>query len=398
MQDKYKKLEGETLEEYEFRICHMNAQTGELETWNDVADVVNEVWGTNYTESKVRKDWSIFMKMLPAYQKHCGTALEMLDEIKEQRRELEKAKVKFRDERNEVSRLLREQARKESFKSLLIECAEHFEPIPYEKNRNKRETYTEKALIVHLTDLHAGIEIDNCFNQYNKEILMDRICTYLDKIFEVQNLYNAKECIVVMGGDLISGAIHSNLRLENNQNVIEQTMYVSDMLSQFISEIADNFEKVRVYSSEGNHGRLFPNKEESLTGENFDSLIPYILKAKLQLFDNVAIIDSQYDPSFGVFECFGKMYVYTHGDKDNVSNVVQNMTLMIGKKPDCILMGHRHTNGITTVFDCKVVESGCVSGLDRYCMDRRLKNHPEQMLLVCDKNGIDCAYDVQLDG
>ena len=83
MLDKYKRLEGETFEEYEYRICQMNARPGELETWNDVVDVVNEAWGTNYTECKVRKDWNAFQKMLPAYQKQCADGEEMLEEIKE---------------------------------------------------------------------------------------------------------------------------------------------------------------------------------------------------------------------------------------------------------------------------------------------------------------------------
>lgn len=66
-------------------------------------------------------------------------------------------------------------------------------------------------------------------------------------------------------------------------------------------------------------------------------------------------------------------------------------------KPDIVLMGHRHTNGLTTVYDTKVYESGCVDGPDNYCMDKRLKNKPEQTVLVVNDLGLDCAYDVKLD-
>ena len=60
-------------------------------------------------------------------------------------------------------------------------------------------------------------------------------------------------------------------------------------------------------------------------------------------------------------------------------------------------MGHRHTNSLTTVYDTKVYESGCVDGADNYCMDKRLRNNPEQHVLVVNAYGVDCCYDITLD-
>jgi hypothetical protein len=52
---------------------------------------------------------------------------------------------------------------------------------------------------------------------------------------------------------------------------------------------------------------------------------------------------------------------------------------------------------MTTVYNTKVIESGCVSGNDNYCLDHRLINRPEQTVLVINNEGIDCLYDIQLD-
>ena len=87
----------------------------------------------------------------------------------------------------------------------------------------------------------------------------------------------------------------------------------------------------------------------------------------------------------------------SHGHKDSVSNVVQNFTLMFGIRPDIVLLGHRHTNGMTTIFDTKVIESGCISGTDQYAMSIRKCNKPEQTVSVIDNNGLKCLYDIQLD-
>ena len=70
---------------------------------------------------------------------------------------------------------------------------------------------------------------------------------------------------------------------------------------------------------------------------------------------------------------------------------------MFGIKPDIVLLGHRHLNGLTTVYDAKVIESGCVSGTDAYAMSIRKANRPEQTVSVIGDDGLICLYDVQLD-
>lgn len=98
----YNIRDGESILEYEYRICSQKEQIG---TWEDVAKIINDTLNQKYTESKYRKRYQ-------EMERARNTLSD--DDIKEQIRELEKAKVKMRDERNEVSRLYREQARRES--------------------------------------------------------------------------------------------------------------------------------------------------------------------------------------------------------------------------------------------------------------------------------------------
>ncbi len=45
----------------------------------------------------------------------------------------------------------------------------------------------------------------------------------------------------------------------------------------------------------------------------------------------------------------------------------------------------------------KVVQSGSLTGAgDSYTIEHRLTGKPSQTLLVCDENGIDCIYNVEL--
>lgn len=319
-----------------------------------------------------------------------------LNELHIQKRELEKEKVKMRDERNELSRLIREQARRESFIDMVKRVIADTEP----KELDYSPTIISESdndLVVHLTDVHAGIGINNYFNVFNIDVLADRLKGYLNKIYQIRNRHNSENCFLVLGGDLISGLIHSNLRIENNENVMEQVMIASTYISDFTAELSKIFNNVNVFSTAGNHSRCMPNKEDNLKGENLDILIPFYMKAKLQNYANVKIFNNDIEESVAMFTVRGNLVNATHGDKDTVSNVVQHFTLMFNAKPKVVLMGHRHTNGMTTIYNTKVIESGCVSGNDNYCLDHRLINRPEQTVLVMNNEGIDCLYDIQLD-
>lgn len=161
--------------------------------------------------------------------------------------------------------------------------------------------------------------------------------------------------------------------------------------------MANHFHNINVYVTPGNHSRIVAKKEDSLDGENMDLLLPFYLKARLQNVENVYIMDNTIEPEIAMFNVRGNNVFSSHGHKDSPTSVVQNFTMLFGIKPDIVLLGHRHTNGMSTVYDTKVIESGCVSGSDQYALSIRKSNRPEQTVSVIGDNGLICLYDIQLD-
>lgn len=110
----------------------------------------------------------------------------------------------------------------------------------------------------------------------------------------------------------------------------------------------------------------------------------------MQNIKNITICDNTIEPEIAMFNIRGNNVFAAHGHKDSPSNVVQNFTMMFNIKPDIVLLGHRHTNGLTTVYDTKVIESGCVSGSDQFALSIRKVNRPEQTVsVISDKS--DCV-------
>lgn len=320
-----------------------------------------------------------------------------LAQLRLEKEEVKKERQKLSDERTDYQRSLREQARRESFLEVIERgLAAQITPLDYKETP---VINNDEDMIVCLSDLHAGIEVKNWWNTYDINILRSRLCKYIDEIKAIQAIHQCHRCELVLGGDAISGLIHPNLRLQNNENVIEQIKTAITYIGEFIAALQDSFSEIRVHSVSGNHSRLSPDKAEHLNGEELDALIPFCLKMKFAKNTSVVIHEDGYiDNSINSFVTRGgKLFYLVHGDKDTPSNAVKNLTLMTGTKPDAVLMAHRHHNAYDTQYGVKVIQMGCVVGTDDHCVDLRISGEPEQCVIITTRERtVKCLYDISL--
>lgn len=369
-------------------------QTDENLEWQDVADFRSEYIGDLEHRDTVRKGSKLLYEYIDA-----GWVNEPVEkEDNSDNTELikmRKEKIKLSDARVEYNRLIRQEARKESYADMVkrIIC-ENVEPINIPVHYTLFNSSTD--LLCHLTDVHCGIEIHNWKNDFDEDILKKRIEKFTSDILDIRGMHESENCYLVIS-EILSGIIHNNLRLQNNMDLMEQFKYIAELISAMLIRLANHFNHIYVYTTPGNHSRISPNKEEALDGENMDILLPFYLKARMQNIENITICDNTIEPEIAMFNIRGNNVFATHGHKDSPSNVVQNFTLMFNTKPDIVLLGHRHTNAMETVYDTKVIQSGCVSGSDQFATSLRKVNRPEQTVSVIGNNGLICLYDIQLD-
>lgn len=369
-------------------------QTDENLEWQDIADFRSEYIGDLEHRDTVRKGSKLLYEYIDA-----GWVNEPndsnIDVDNEELIKMRKEKIKLSDARVEYNRLIRQEARKESYVDMVkrIIC-ENVEPMNIPVHYTLFNSSTD--LLVHLTDIHTGIEIHNWKNDFNADILKQRIEKFTSDILDIRGQHDSENCYLVIG-EILSGIIHNNLRLQNNMDLMEQFKYVSELISAMLSRMANHFNHIYVYTTPGNHSRISPKKEDALDGENMDVLLPFYLKARMQNIENITICDNIVEPEIAMFNIRGNNVFAAHGHKDSPSNVVQNFTMMFNIKPNIVLLGHRHTNGLTTVYDTKVIESGCVSGSDQFATSIRKVNKPEQTVSVIGNNGLICLYDIQLE-
>lgn len=386
--DEFKKKNDETLDEYMMRIGQ--ACSERKLTWDQAAELLNQVTGSDYGECRYRKTYKSWKAGYDYALEHaCGDAVA--DDI--QRLKIEQ--IKARDERAAVNKVYRDIARAESIKELITAAV-----VPYEKSDFLNVVQYQGSghdVIVCLSDLHTGSGIDTAWNKFDKEILKARLEFYVAQIYNIVARHSAEKVHVLLLGDLINGHIHVNTRVQNNENSIEQVMTAAELVSIFVAELYEVCQAIDVYAVSGNHSRVFPNKDEQVAGDELEALVPFYMRARLQNLPGIDIKTDKLDPTFGGFKARNSLVMYAHGDKDSPVNVVEHLTMMVKQPIDMIFLGHRHTNGLTTVHGTKVIESGCVCGTDSYAVGVRKNDVPQQAVAVIDDNGLECLYDCKLE-
>ena len=389
----YKKFDGESDEELIYRITGEKDQIG---SWQDVADILNELLGTEYTESKFRKQRQAFDKMLAANQSKFVDSDAQLKEIETQKRELERKKIQFRDERNAWQ--------KQNYADARVE--EKLDKLELELTSLGRTNFDEHSnflidsdndMLIILSDLHIGQTFDSIFGKYNTEIAKDRLNQLLNEVVSIRDLNNSKNCYVSLQGDLISGNIHKSIQVSNRENVIEQIKIATELISSFCYELSLHFETVFMSNVSGNHTRM-DRKDDAIHDERLDDIISWAVELSLKHIDNFHVLHRNIDTGISDISIRGKSYIAVHGDYDGFNKSgVQNLCLALGFVPYAITYGHLHVCSVDETNGVKMIRGGSLAGCgDSYTIEKRLTGKPSQMVCICTEKGVKAYYPIEL--
>ena len=314
-----------------------------------------------------------------------------------QRRELERAKIKFRDERNAWQKQNYIEARVESKLDLLEERLASIGKVEFEKHENVNIN-SDNDLLVMLSDLHIGQTFSSMWGEYNTRIAKNRLNEYLNEIVKIAKRHGSENCYVSIQGDLISGSIHKSIAITNRENVIEQIKIASELIASFCYELSKHFSNVYVSNVAGNHSRI-DKKEDALHDERLDDLIKWAVDILLHQVDNIDTNGAcNIDNGISLMEIRGNRYVNVHGDYDSYTKSgASTLSMMLGFIPYAITFGHMHTCAVDECNGIKMIRGGSLSGSgDSYTIEKRLSGKPSQMVCVCTEKGVEAYYTVEL--
>lgn len=350
-------------------------------TWEDIADDFD----LDMTADQIRRSFNCGMfsgyRVAKYYQNHISNG-DIVDDIdlRQLKDEIYKEKVKLQDANREKRNILREQAR---FENLLDVLKKNIVQIPQNKESKISQSYNDRnnVAVALLSDIHYGLQVDNNVNMYSTTIASNRLLLWSSKVVEYCQLYHVQTLNIVLCGDLISGLIKLSARVAQEEDVAEQVMVISEILSQEIAKINQKISNVNIYGVIGNHSRITPNKDNSIDSENFERLIfRYI-----ELRTGLKVIDGGHN-DYLEFSIGGNNCVATHGHNDKFGNVVDDFSKILGYIPDCIYMGHTHHLQVEENGQTTVIVNGSVIGADDYVVKIRKYTKPSQVLHIISGN------------
>lgn len=398
--DFFKRKNEESEESYLWRIGQAK-DNGEIEIdWNDVAQIMNKEFRSSKDKYKgasaYRKSYQYAKKFFESGVFNQSSETDYINNLKEAKRELERMKVQYRDERNEWQKQNRIDGRVEQKLDKLEKDLLSLGKINFKITENKIIESDNDVLVI-LSDLHIGQCFSSIFNNYNSTIAKNRLSQLLHSIKKIQATHNSKKCYVSLQGDLISGNIHKTIQVTNRENVIEQIKLATELISNFCYELSQIFEVVFLSSVCGNHSRI-DRKDEALHDERLDDIVAWGVDLTLNHIDNFHLLNRKIDNGISDINIRGKTYIAVHGDYDRYDNGgLSKLCMFLGFIPYAVLYAHLHTNAYNDLYDVLMIRGGSLSGCgDDHTIEKRLAGKASQMVCVCDSDGVRALYPIKL--
>ena len=353
----YKRYENETDEELVYRICSEKEKIG---SWQDVANVLNELTGNDYGESTYRKKFQAFQKMLNANQSRFADSDAQLEEIKYQQRELEKLRAKVQTEKLEYSRWIREDARDEMFEEKVIEAIKQYGNV-VNVPENIPVVHGKRNGLLCLADCHFGKEytiyglFDEVINQYSPEIFYARMDQIYNETLELIEREKLSTLYIFNLGDSVEGFIRNSQLWSLRWGVVDSAVIYGNYMGDWLRKLS---EKVNIiyHQTDGNHDelRLLDGKKGQHLCESAGKIIKNCIELKNANNPNFRYKSNKTGLILEKISGYNIMGI--HGEINNLSNAIKDFSDIYDLKVSYLVAGHKHHSDFV---NCGV-RKGCI--------------------------------------
>lgn len=199
-------------------------------------------------------------------------------------------------------------------------------------------------------------------NEYNRRIARTRLDRLVNRSHDLirRQLGGAPKApgiVVCLGGDMISGGIHEELRETNDGSIQQCLLELQERLESVFAFLADEFSRVFIVCVPGNHARgTIKPRAKNRVFESYEWNLYCQLERYFRRDDRIGfLIPADGD---GYFTVLGHRFLLTHGDTlgvkggDGIIGALGPITrgaikvgrnqAQIGRDFDTVVMGHWH--------------------------------------------------------
>ena len=339
--------------------------------WQDIVDKYN----LNIHRDVLRKAQSAALfggYFVKKYLESKGTT--DTTSIDDKIRELRKERIKLQTANVERSRIDRNEARHEMYYEQVGALCQSL-PLPeFKPYQTNIVDDVEHYYLVTLSDVHYGAKFQSENNEYSPEIFKERLKYLLTNLIDFVERKQIKKLWIAELGDSLQGLIHMTDLKINDTAVVKAVVDFSRLIASFLNELSVyvDIEYIHVPSANHTQNRVLGARPSELAEEDMEYVIGNYISDLLR--DNnrvqVKLADEgkqyvQIDiPEYSIYAMHG------HQIKD-INNSVKNLSMLIGKQIDTLILGHYHSGkeipvGEGVSHDIEVLISPSFIGSDPY--------------------------------
>lgn len=397
----YRRFENESDEELIYRITGEKDKIG---SWQEVANILNELLGTEYTESKFRKQRQAFDKMLAANRSKYVDSNAQLQEITLAQRELEKERKKIQTEKLEYNKWLREEARDEMITEKICSSIATLPPVKVPEYI--KPVHNNKSYLLTLADCHYGIEFfikdffGNIINEYSPEIFEDRMWDLYNQVVEIIHDRGIEELNVWELGDGIQGLLRLNSQLmQLRYGVIDSATRYGDFLAKWINALSKHVRVKFQMTMDSNHNqlRLCGAPKNAFADENMSKVIMLMIKYQLADNPNVTIIENPTGMNFGMFSTYQVLGI--HGEVKDLGKALNDYSRAYDTPISYIIGAHiHHLVSKEMGINAEALSIRSMIGVDPYGMSLLATSNAGASLYEFDQiKGLTCEHKLKVN-
>lgn len=387
---------GESYDDWKYRLLIGKKNKKYDITWREIAIRLGLTCSPNYARN--------FASAISAYDEYLKkkhqdgeSHADNFDKLDNKIFELQKQKNKMYDQKRMLNTELRNISRTEHLENEMKKAVltlEKKRPLNIEFKDIKGDSAKEAVLL--LSDWHVGMVTDNFQNTYNNTVLRQRVEKLIVSTVSYMHQQGARKINVFSLGDIVNGLIHVTTRINNEEDIVHQCMIAGETLAEMLATLSSFFE-VNVFWARGNHERMTPKRQESITRESFSDMILWYLKARLEYNNRIMFVENTMNDEIITTKILGNQIIACHGHKEKLNKTLENLSLMLKIFPDYIFLGHFHSSAEREIQGAEVIVNGSLCGTDDFAVSIRRTAHASQKLLFFSEEGRICTYNIRLD-
>lgn len=367
-----------------------------------IQDWIGQVLGNEYVNvysddycRRAEKIFSLFVEKLNQEEIN-GLSLDLVKQIHDAKDELEKEKIKLRQEKIELNERYRYNARTEIFEDRVIAAIQQLKPIDYKLPKDINVPRVNSTGLLCISDFHVGNEYEikgmynEVINKYNFDVMKNRMWYLLRQIEEDDIAYD--NLVIAVCGDLFENILRPSSLIKLKEPVLDTVINFSEFMANWFVEIQRQLMiPINIVSVGGNHDiqRLLTSKP-CFEDENLTKLFVHILKLRLQNCEDI-YVDDYTDVAIKTIRRTNIMFV--HGEDKDLQTTMEYFEHLYNVSIDEIIAGHLHsyeskTVGVADVGDRTVTRIGSICGINPYAKKLRVGARPSAYFaLYDDDNG-----------